>query len=162
MLIDTKHQDQGVVLRYSHTLGDHSILAGVNWGENKVEGGNYRNDRGLRNGLTTIVDNSAESLEAFVMDRWQFSERWTLVYGVQAISTERDVRNTTVSSGVLRNPSEDYNSINPRVGAIYQWSDDIKVFGNLSKLYEAPTNFELEDEISASGATLDAMQGQVS
>ncbi|WP_339675686.1 TonB-dependent receptor [uncultured Zhongshania sp.] len=161
LLIDTKHQDQGVVLRYSHTLGDHSILAGVNWGENKVEGGNYRNDRGLRNGLTTIVDNSAESLEAFVMDRWQFSERWTLVYGVQAISTERDVRNTTVSSGVLRNPSEDYNSINPRVGAIYQWSDDIEVFGNLSKLYEAPTNFELEDEISASGATLDAMQGQV-
>lgn len=161
LLIDTDHQDRGAMLRYKHSMGEHAILAGINWGENKVEGGNYRNDGGFRNGLTTVVDNSAESLEIFVMDRWQFSERWTLVYGVQSISTERDVRNTTVSSGALRNPSADYDSINPRAGVIYQLSDSIDVFANVSKLYEAPTNFELEDEASATSATLDPMQGQV-
>ena len=161
LLIDTDHQDRGAMLRYKHALGDHAILLGLNWGENKVEGGNYRNDGGLRNGLTTLVDNSAESVEIFVMDRWQFSERWTLVYGIQSISTERDVRNTTVSSGALRNPSADYDSINPRAGVIYQLSDGVDVFANVSKLYEAPTNFELEDEASATSATLDPMQGQV-
>ncbi|CAA0106751.1 TonB-dependent receptor family protein [Zhongshania aliphaticivorans] len=161
LLIDTDHQDRGAMLRYKHSMGEHAILAGINWGENKVEGGNYRNDGGFRNGLTTVVDNSAESLEIFVMDRWQFSERWTLVYGVQSISTARDVRNTTVSSGALRNPSADYDSINPRAGVIYQLSDSIDVFANVSKLYEAPTNFELEDEASATSATLSPMQGQV-
>src|SRR5690606_30537030 len=102
---------------------------------------------GHRNGLSTLVDNTAESLEVFLMDRWQLAQRWRLVYGIQAVSTSRDVVNIDVATGTRRNPNADYDSVNPRVGVIYQASSEHEWFANLSRLYEAPTNYELQDDI---------------
>ncbi len=161
LLIDTEQRNSGATLRHQIKLGDHDLLAGLNYGETEVVGGNYSHVAGRRSDLTTEVDNKADSLEAFVVDRWQFSPKWTAVYGAQVVSASREVRNITVSSGAVRNPKDDYNSINPRAGLIYQLSDVIEVFANLSKLYEAPTNYELEDDARANNETLDAMQGTV-
>src|SRR5690606_10903385 len=124
-------------------------------------GGNYSHDFGVPTGLDVLVDNVAESLEAFVMDRWALTDRMTLTYGLQAVQAEREIRNTTVSSGLLRNPKADYDSINPRAGLIYSLTDAVDLYGNISKLYEAPTNYELEDDARGGIATLDAMTGQV-
>ncbi len=65
LLVDTDHRDVGAMLRYNRRVGEHDMLAGVNFGDGRVEGGNYRNDGGQRNGLTERVDNSADSLEAY-------------------------------------------------------------------------------------------------
>ena len=159
LLIDTDHQDIGAMARYNLKAGDHNLLFGFNWAENEVTGGNFRNDGGQPNGLTTIVDNTAESLEVFAMDRWGITEQLTLVYGLQGVSTDRDVRNTDVSTNELRNPSGSYSSLNPRAGLIFDISSDVSFFGNVSKLYEAPTNFELEDDVRENNETLSAMQG---
>ena len=159
LLIDTDHQDIGAMARYNLKSGDHNLLFGFNWAENEVTGGNFRNDGGQRNGLTTIVENTAESLEVFAVDRWSLSEQLTLVYGLQAVNTDRDVRNTDVTSNELRNPSASYSSFNPRAGLIFDISSDVSFFGNVSQLFEAPTNFELEDDVRASSETLDAMEG---
>ena len=161
LLIDTDHKDIGAMVRYNMIKGDHDLLFGLNWGENEVEGGNHRNLVGKRNGLATIVDNDAQSTEVFALDRWSINDDWKLVYGFQAVSAERNVKNITVASGAVRNPSETYHSINPRLGVIYQLSAEISLYSNLSRLFEAPTNFELEDDVSASNETLDAMTGTV-
>ena len=161
LLINTDQDTFGSSLRYNLNAGDHDILAGINYGRSTVTGGQYRNDNGQRNGLTTITDNTAESVEAFLMDRWQFADQWKLVYGLQAVTTSRDVRNTDVESNTVRNPKADYDSINPRVGVIYQASPDSEWFANISRLYEAPTNYELEDDIRGNDETLDAMKGTV-
>lgn len=161
LLIDTEQKNAGVALRYNLRAGDHDLLAGANYGETTVKGGNYRNDNGRRNGVTTRVDNDADSLELFAMDRWQFAPQWTAVYGAQLVSANREVRNTAVDSGTLRNPSDDYDSINPRAGMIYQLNPDMELFANISRLYEAPTNYELEDDACACNDTLDAMHGTV-
>ena len=95
------------------------------------------------------------------MDRWHFADRWTLIYGAQAVTGTREVDNVRVASGTERNPKDDYESINPRVGVIYQVADRSELFANVSKLYEAPTLYELEDDADASDETLDAMQGVV-
>jgi iron complex outermembrane receptor protein len=95
------------------------------------------------------------------MDRWHFAERWTLVYGAQAVTGSREVDNVNVSSGAQRNPNDTYESFNPRLGVIYQVADRSELFANVSKLYEAPTLYELEDEVQANNDTLDAMQGVV-
>jgi iron complex outermembrane recepter protein len=161
LLIDTEQNTAGTSLRYNLRLDDHDVLAGLNYSNTTVEGGNYRNDNGRKNGLTTRVDNDANSVEAFLVDRWQIAPQWNVVYGVQAISSDRDVKNTDVKSGTLYNPKGDFNSVNPRVGVIYQSTTDVELFANISRLYEAPTNFELQDDVSPDNKALDAMHGSV-
>ena len=92
LLIDTEQRNFGSALRYNLKLGDHDILAGINHGKTNVVGGNYRNDGGQRNGITTEVDNDAQSTEVFLVVRWQFSPQWTLMYGAQGVLADREVR----------------------------------------------------------------------
>jgi iron complex outermembrane recepter protein len=161
LLIDTDHRDLGASVRYEVTIGAHDLLFGLNYGDGKVHGGNYRNDNGKKNGLTTRVNNKAQNAEVFAMDRWRIADQWTLVYGMQGVWADRDVENIEVETGLRRNPSDDYSSLNPRVGVLYDLSDQVTLFANVSKLFEAPTNFELQDDFRDSDDTLDAMKGAV-
>lgn len=161
LLIDTDQDNLGGMLRYRRVAGDHEITLGANLGRTTVVGGNYRNLNGQPNGISTKVDNEATSLEAFVMDRWQFADRWTFTLALQGVRAERNVRNTDVDSGILSNPSEVYTSINPRIGAIFDLSDDASLYANVSRLYEPPTNYQLQDNVAGGDATLDAMYGTV-
>lgn len=161
LLIDTEHRNLGASARYNLRAGEHDLLFGIDLGDNAVTGGNYSHIGAAKTRLDTRVDNSARSMELFAMDRWKFSSDWTLVYGLQALWTERDIRNETVATGAVRNPEGSYDSINPRLGLIRELNEDITLFANVSRTYEAPTNYELEDEFSASDSTLDAMHGIV-
>jgi iron complex outermembrane recepter protein len=161
LLIDTDQTITGTSLRYNRRLGEHDLLAGLNYSETTVKGGNYRHEAGIRTELRTLVDNHADSLELFLVDRWRFAPRWTLIYGAQAVAAGREVRNTSVPGGELYNPEGDYDSINPRLGVIYQVMQDSELFANLSRLYEAPTNYELEDDASPDDRALEAMRGEV-
>lgn len=161
LLIDTRHRDAATMVRYHRRVGAHDLLFGLNYGHNAVDGGHYRNLGGERNGLSTRVDNTADSLEVYAMDRWRVSDLWLVEMALQGVSAGREVRNTTVATGALRNPQGSYSRINPRVGAIRYVGPDSSLFANLSQLYEPPTNFQLEDEATGSGAVLDAMHGTV-
>ena len=161
LLIDTDQKNVGTSLRYRRQLGDHDLLLGVNYGQSFVEGGNYSHTEGRREIIMTVVDNEADSLELFLADRWQMASQWKLIYGAQFVSANREVRNTSSASGDLYNPKGEFESINPRIGLIYQWTPESEWFANVSRLYEPPTNFELEDDASPDGVALRAMHGQV-
>ncbi|HTU66166.1 MAG TPA: TonB-dependent receptor [Steroidobacteraceae bacterium] len=161
LLIDTDHRDTGASLRYHAAAGAHDVLIGANAGDGAVSGGNYRNLHGQRNGLTEYVDDAATSLELFALDRWQLAPRWTLVYGGQWVDGSRDVRTVNAATGATRHPRGDYSSLNPRLGAIRQLGEHGQWFANLSRVHEAPTNMELEDDVRGDDATLDAMRGEV-
>jgi iron complex outermembrane receptor protein len=161
LLIDTELRNLGGTLRYQRRIGEHDLLAGLNVGRTTVAGGNFSYVPNGTATLATQVDNQADNTELFVMDRWQFAPDWTAVYGGQAVSGSREVRNVTVSTGALRNPKADYDSFNPRVGLIHQLTPAVQLFANLSRLHEAPTLYELEDDVRGNGSTLDAMRGSV-
>jgi len=161
LLIDTDHRDTGASFRYRFDGSAHHILLGANYGDSSVSGGNYRNLNGRRNGLTEYVDNAADSLELFAVDRWRLNPRWTLVYGAQWVSASRDVGTTDAASGEVRNPKGDYSSLNPRLGLIYSVNERGELYASLSHLYEAPTNMQLEDDLRGGDSTLDAMDGEV-
>ncbi|MDF3030544.1 MAG: putative outer rane receptor for iron transport [Moraxellaceae bacterium] len=161
LLIDTDQRTVGSSLRYQRRAGRHDVLAGLNVARTAVDGGNYRNSGGHAAGLRTVVENEADSAELFVMDRWQFAPQWTAVYGAQGVVGRRDVRNTDVASGTVRAPGNSYDSINPRAGLIWHATPRVEFFTNLSRLYEAPTLYQLEDEVSGSNRTLAAMRGTV-
>lgn len=161
LLINTEQKNAGTSLRYNVRVDEHDLLVGLNYGETTVDGGNYSHDAGIRKNIMTRVDNEADSLELFLVDRWQIAPRWKLVYGVQAVDANREVRNTNVQNGSLYNPHAGYDSINPRAGVIYQQENGSELFANISHLYEAPTNYELEDDSSPDNKALEAMHGNV-
>ncbi|MDT1878583.1 TonB-dependent receptor, partial [Acinetobacter baumannii] len=59
----------------------------------------------------------------------------------------------------LRNPKADYDRINPRAGLIYQLTPEAELFANVSRLYEAPTTYQLDDQENGDDRTLEAMRG---
>jgi iron complex outermembrane receptor protein len=161
LLRDADQRTVAGTVRYNVTLGDHDVLAGLNVADTHEQGGNYRNDGGRRNGLSALTDKRSDSVEVFVVDRWKFAPDWTLVYGAQGVFTGREVRTTDLASGAVVNPKDDYSSFNPRVGVIRSLGPASELFASASRLYEAPTAFELEDDARGDGSTLDAMHGDV-
>lgn len=161
LLIDTDHRTLGGMVRYQKQLGDHDLLFGLNYGDTEVEGGNYRNLFGRRNGLMERVEEYAEGIEAFAIDRWKIGDAFTLVYGAQLVDTSRDVRVIDAGTGAVRNPKGDYSEVNPRIGVIYALGDTNESFASVSRLFEAPTTFELEDDARQNNLPLDPMKGTV-
>lgn len=161
LLKNTDQRTWAGMARYNVRVGAHDVLAGINLAATRETGGNYRNDGGRRNGLSELIDNRSNSVEMFLLDRWNFAPDWTLVYGAQGVLTDRDVRTTDVATGSLRNPEADYSSFNPRIGLIRALGAGAEAYGSVSGLYEAPTTFELEDDVRGDGSTLDAMSGNV-
>jgi len=161
LLIDSDHRTYGGTVRYNTQAGDHNLLLGVSYSDSEVEGGHHRNLFGRRDGLWNYVEEYAESIEAFAVDRWQIDDRWTLVYGAQLAHTTRDVREISPDKVTYRNPKGDYSSVNPRVGVIYALSDTTEAFASVSRLFEPPTTFELVDDARGTDALLDPMEGLV-
>lgn len=159
LLIDNRQRNLGTMARYHHKVGDHDWLIGFNYGVSWVDGGNYNHVSGDKTDKWQVNDNDADTLELVVLDRWQFSDDWTLVAGAQAVRANREVRSTTLSSSAVRQVEDDYNHINPRVGLIYQVNQDTSIYTNLSSLYEPPTTYQLDDGTSTEA--LDAMKGEV-
>jgi iron complex outermembrane receptor protein len=155
LLIDTEQRTVGSTVRYQRRMGAHDLLVGLNWAQTTVDGGNDSYTPGGARTRFAVVDNKADNLELFVMDRWQFAPNWTLVYGAQAVTTRREVATSNLEG--------DYDSLNPRVGLIRQLTPDAQLFANISRVYEAPTLYELEDETPGGppNTLLDAMSGTV-
>jgi iron complex outermembrane receptor protein len=161
LLVDSDQRNAGASFRYRLETGTHQLLFGANYGDTTVQGGNYRNLHGRPNGLSERVDESADSLELFAVDRWRFAEAWTLVYGAQYVAAGRDVQVTDAVSGDVRNPKANFSTVNPRLGLIYSLAGDSEVYASISRLYEPPTNYEIEDDVRGNNETLDAMHGEV-
>ncbi|WP_127999484.1 TonB-dependent receptor family protein [Piscinibacter defluvii] len=155
LLIDTEQRNLGTMLRYQRRIAAHDLLVGLNGGRTSVQGGNYSYSPGGPRSRFADVDNHADNLELFALDRWQFAPGWTAVYGAQAVSGRREVRVAGLDG--------DYRSVNPRAGVIYQLSPATQLYANLSRTYEAPTLYELQDDTAGGPAPtlLDAMKGTV-
>ena len=79
----------------------------------------------------------------------------------QAVSAARDVLTTNAITGAVTNPNARYSSFNPRAGIIASLKDAGEVYGNVSRLFEAPTTFQMMDDVRGGNATLDPMSGVV-
>ncbi|MEQ1912101.1 MAG: TonB-dependent receptor, partial [Vicinamibacterales bacterium] len=161
LLIDTDHRDLGAMVRYDQRVGAHDLLAGVNFGKGSVNGGNYRNINGRPNGLSESYDSHSDTMEAFVTDRWRASDRWTAVFGAQVVSAARDVLVTNATTRAVTNPDARYTTLNPRAGVIASVNEAGEFYGNVSRLFEAPTTFQLIDQVRGGNQTLDPMTGTV-
>ena len=164
LLIDTRQQTLGGMLRYSLSTGDHNILTGLNLAHTTNKGGNYANDAGDRGELQDTINTRAASANAFLVDRWKIASRWTLVYGAQAVATrltDRNIDGVNHGNEAPRDQNDTYSSLNPRLGLIYAPTPQSEVYGSISRLYAAPNGFDLDNARTESGpdASLAPMRG---
>lgn len=159
LLIDTTQRTTGSMVRYHLNAGDHELLAGFNFAYTSNVGGNFENNAGQRGARTDDIDQRANNFTLFVMDRWNFAPRWTLVYGTQGVVTSRAVRDVSLAFGSTRDQQQTYSSINPRIGLIYALAKNSEVYANISRVYEAPNNFALDNDVRKDNSTLAATQG---
>ncbi len=151
LLIDTDAKNSASMLRYQKDAGAHDLVFGANYAYSTEKGGNYANVGGNPGYLMWDTLNYARSLELFALDRWKFAPDWTLVYGTQYVSAEREV------GSVLA----DYHAFNPRAGVIFNLQKGAEWYANVSRVYEPPTTFEMTDDVTGGGAALNAMHGVV-
>lgn len=161
LLIDTDHRNEAAMLRYRQRFGEHELLVGTHLAASRVRGGHYRNLHGRPNGLTTRIDNEALSFSLYGMDRWSIGSRLTLVLGAQIVEARREVRHIDAATGANRAPHRRYSSFSPRIGLIAGRAGGASFYANLSRLFEPPTNYQLEDNVAGGAAALAPMRGDV-
>ena len=152
IIIDTEAKNEASMLRYQKDVGEHGLAFGANYAYSTEKGGYYANNAGTH-GATPYANlrNFSRGIELFVLDRWKFAPDWTLVYGTQYVSAEREV------GSVLA----DYHAFNPRAGVIFNLQKGAEWYANVSRVYEPPTTFQMTDEANGLGTPLDAMHGTV-
>jgi len=170
LLVDSVQQDWGTTARYNLRLDSHDLLLGLNFGTNSDKGGNYTNVGGVRGPMTNQITKKADNIEIFAQDHWHITNKWTLTPALQGVFAHREVDNRRLpipqdanfnvySQG--GNPSNDYSGINPSLGLMYNLTERASLYGNVSRLYAPPTNYNISDNITAGLTTTDlkAMEG---
>jgi iron complex outermembrane receptor protein len=92
--------------------------------------------------LQTFGNLNLDASNIIIATQWQaeLTNSWQLVAAAQFVNSTRDISDKT---GNTHNQDKSYDSINPKLGLIYQASDDIRFFANVSSTSEAPTYWEL-------------------
>jgi iron complex outermembrane receptor protein len=113
--------------------------AGVRWRDARTAARTYAatpNRLAARGALTAHSIQYAGGLDAFAELRLKPTEQLTLLAGLNSIDTDREVLN-------LRNPaasdSETFNQISPKLGLLWEASDALQIFANVSGVYEPPS-----------------------
>lgn len=78
---------------------------------------------------------------------WHFARDWTLIGDLKWSSVKRDARNIDNGASLAQH----WQYTTPRLGALWQWSPDLRIFANLSRSQEAPTYWEIVNGSVAAG-----------
>ena len=156
---DEKTKNKAGHVRYQQQEANHDFVMGLDLGSSKMTGGYYTYTTHSNRTPSTAVDNSADNIAFFALDRWSFAPQWKLVYGAQAIHTKRSIRESNWGTKL----DETYSSINPRVGLIYDLTPNTQLYSNISRAYEPPTLFQTKEYLGGTyqGRAVKATNGIV-
>ena len=103
-------------------------------------------DQSKRNNIATDlrereVDSQATTIDAYAEDRLVLDENFRLVGGAVATFAGRE-QDTTVVSGPpnVTDGDEDYFGVSPKVGFLWDTSDEVQVYSSVAASFEPPTN----------------------
>jgi iron complex outermembrane recepter protein len=113
---------------------------GVNAQIGEVAAKVFRNVRGSRGVLTGDAEQSAENIALYGENYFYVIDNLALITGGQLNFAKRDFTDFQSSR---RDDEENYLGFNPKIGALYELSEGLQFFTNLSRAYEPPTFSEL-------------------
>ena len=125
----------------------------------------------VRGPMTNQITKEADNVEIFAQDHWHITDKWTLTPALQGVFAHREVNNIRLPIPQDANfnvypqgghPSNDYAGINPSLGLMYNLTKNSSLYGNVSRLYAPPTNYNISDNTITAGSSttnLKAMEG---
>lgn len=158
-VLDINSNDYGFDVRYTNETplaGRRNILTlGFSPTRGTATDDRYANVAGTAGALTAQSDQTAVNFELYAENQHYLTERWVLVLGAQAARSARKYEDKFLSDGVNNSFDVDYSQISPKLGARYEITPAVQVYGNLSRSYEPPSFGEL-----AGGPTITQVRKQ--
>lgn len=149
-VIDNVDNNWGTELRYilAAPLFGHGnrLTAGLQYAETRQADVNFANLQGTRGAKTKDQINRARNIGLYAEDHFDLTPAVTLVAGGRLQYAFRSVDDRFLTEADAQpddSGSIDYVSFSPRVGAIWQVSPAVQIYGNASRAYEPPLILEL-------------------
>jgi len=142
-VIDQNSNDFGVDLRYTRTADlfgrRNELTVGFAPTVGFVENVQFTNTGGGKGPMTLQNEQESENLDFYIENKHWVNDRLALVAGVQFSYANRNL-NGLVASPTFR---QDYLGVNPKVGAVYELTEGVQLFGNISRSMEPPSFSEM-------------------
>ncbi|EME70252.1 TonB-dependent receptor [Paramagnetospirillum caucaseum] len=151
-VIDQVSEDMGTFVRGTH---EHSLFGlrnqltlGGNYAWGHTDAKTFGIINGTRGTLTGKSQQQAQNIEFYGEDRLYLTPAVSLIAAGQGLIADRNATDQFLSNG---NSSgyRTFTAFNPKVGAMWQPSPDLQVFGNLSRAVEPP----IISDLNPSGLT---------
>lgn len=141
-LIDNQNRDVGTFgnrlahgelfgLRHDTTLG-YNLVHGLN------EARTYNHVQGRRTSLRAYDDQKAHNLELYAESRLHLNDSLQWITGVQWTHAKRTLNDQFLSDGD-GSYQRRYAQFSPKLGMLWQATQQVQVYGNLSRAFEPPT-----------------------
>jgi iron complex outermembrane receptor protein len=144
IFIDNDVDDYTAFIRYEGERDADGIPVSWSLGARYRNGRNFSvislNFGGNRGPVIGDTTQRAETFEAYGELRGEIFDGFTVIGGLTYITTDRDLDDNL---NPARTPEADFDQASPKIGILYEVSEDIKVFANLSASYEPPTFLDL-------------------
>lgn len=149
-----EYEAAGYRNRYRAGLSSHfGTVAAKVWGN---VGGSRGPGLFNPNDLQSDADQDSRNVTLYGENDFFVLPEWALVTGGQLVWSEREHSDNLIPA---ESDSRTYRSINPKVGVLYEPSDNLQVFANISKSYEPPTFSELTQGGTVGFTPVDAQRG---
>jgi len=155
-LIDQDSNDVNGFARISSASNRVRYSAGINasYGVTDAKTWNYVGTAGhVANAQVSDQELTASNIEAYGEASIAIIEHTWLVLGLQAVSATRDAADNLEVVGD-QSGDETYTALNPKAGILWEASDAVQVFANLSRSFEPPTFAEYNQANVAFGPSL--------
>ncbi|MGB1539706.1 MAG: TonB-dependent receptor family protein [Rickettsiales bacterium] len=143
-IIDQESIDYGVFVERSgeHNLGgrENQFKLGFRTHSGHVDAKVFQNIAGSRGALTSDADQTSHNAVLYGENLFYMQPEWALVTGLQAVWSKRDYEDNINSA---ENDDDTFAAINPKLGVLYEPTENLQYFANVSRSYEPPTFSEL-------------------
>lgn len=144
IVVDQESQDFGAFARMSGNtqIGTHknSYHVGLHAKAGHVDALVFTNVGGSRGVQTGDGDQLSQQIDLSLENQFYLQPDVALVGGAQLIHATRDFTNNLNAAA---NANKDYNSLNPKIGMIWDVAPSAQIFTNVSRSSETPTFSEL-------------------
>ena len=144
-IIDQKETEQGLSLQLNS--GNESAVpftwvAGINYAKSDNEAKVFANNFGNNGALRSEDDQDAKNFVAFGQIDTSINEQLNVIASLQYVESERTNKNI-LPIAVIGSPDDDngsltFNQTNGRIGLLWQATDTVQYFANISQGYEPP------------------------